>query len=139
MIVRKAVFDTNVYIGWLNHGQNEELMTAPGLVRYLSAVVQMELAVGAKMLPARRAIDLMARAYGRIGRVFAPGASQFDEAGRTLRKLRETGREIRRASLVADVLIAHSARSLGATVFTADADYEAIRSIVDFDLHMIDA
>jgi hypothetical protein len=82
----------------------EELMTAPRLVRYLSAVVQMELAVGAKRFPARRAVDTMTRAYARAGRVFAPGASHFAEAGRTLRKLLEGGREIRRPSLVADVL-----------------------------------
>jgi predicted nucleic acid-binding protein len=49
----------------------------------------------------------------------------------------EEGREIRRASLVHDVLIAHTARALGATLFTADTDYEAIKTVLDFDLERV--
>jgi predicted nucleic acid-binding protein len=54
-----------------------------------------------------------------------------------LQRLREGGREIRRASLVDDVLIALTARSIGATMFTADEDYEVIRSVVDFKLERV--
>jgi predicted nucleic acid-binding protein len=137
MILRKALLDTNIYIDWLNQGLHEELMLGRGLARYLSSVVQMELRVGAKMLPARRALDQLARAYRTAGRIVVPDAEVFDQAGRTLQKLREGGREIRRSSLVDDVLIALSARAIGATVFTADEDYQAIRSIVDFKLEMV--
>jgi hypothetical protein len=35
------------------------------------------------------------------------------------------------------VLIALSAKKLGATVFTADTDYLVIRSLVDFKLEMV--
>jgi predicted nucleic acid-binding protein len=56
------------------------------------------------------------------------------------RGLREAaGREVRRASLVGDVLIAHTARSLGASLVTAGRDYEAIRSVLDFDLEVVSA
>src|SRR5262245_12793736 len=137
MTLRKVLLDTNVYIGWLNQGLHEELMVGPGLVRYLSAVVQMELRIGAKMLPARRAVDQLSRAYRAAGRVIAPSAELFDQAGRTLQRLHEIGREVRRSSMVNDVLIALSARSLGATVLTADEDYEAIRSVLDFKLERI--
>jgi predicted nucleic acid-binding protein len=44
---------------------------------------------------------------------------------------------VRRASLVNDVLIALTARAIGATLFTADRDYEAIRSILGFELALI--
>lgn len=44
-----------------------------------------------------------------------------------------------RASLVNDVLIALSARSLGATVLTADKDHDAIRAVLDFKLERIAA
>jgi predicted nucleic acid-binding protein len=135
--LRKIVLDTNLYVGWMNAGLYESLMIGPGHVRYLSAVVQMELRIGASRLPARRAIDQLVRAYRASGRLTAPDAALFDEAGRTLRKLKDEGREIRRASLVNDVLIAHSARSLGATVVTADRDFEAIRSFVDVELEMV--
>jgi hypothetical protein len=55
MTLTKVVLDSNVYIGWLNQGLHEDLMMGRGLIRYLSAVVHMELRVGATMLPARRA------------------------------------------------------------------------------------
>jgi predicted nucleic acid-binding protein len=51
--------------------------------------------------------------------------------------LKDRGREIRRASLVGDVLIAHTARSVGAAVLTSDRDFEAIRSVLDFELEMV--
>ena len=137
MILRKAIIDTNLYIGWLNQGLHEDLMLGPGLVRYLSAVVQMELRVGATMLPARRALDQLVRAYRAGGRIITPDAEMFDQAGRTLQRLREIGREIRRASFVHDVLIALSARSIGAALLTADEDYQAIRAVVDFKLEMV--
>jgi predicted nucleic acid-binding protein len=62
----------------------------------------------------------------------------FDEAGLVLRALRLAGREIRRASLVNDVLIALTARSIGAMLYTADAeDFESIRQVRDFSLAVV--
>jgi predicted nucleic acid-binding protein len=121
----------------MNQGLHEDWMLGPGLVRYLSAVVFMELRVGATMLPARRALDQLVRPYRVGGRLMTPGAEIFDHAGRTLQRLRESGREVRRASLVNDVLIALSARSIGATLLTADQDYQAIGAVVDFKLEMV--
>jgi predicted nucleic acid-binding protein len=137
VILRKVVLDTNLYIGWLNKGWTPDLFVGPGLVRYLSAVVHMELRVGAKMLPAQRALDQLVKAYRTSGRLVLPDADVFDRAGRTLQRLREKGREIRRPSLVNDVLIALSARSLGATVLTTDQDFETIREVLDFGLQMV--
>ena len=117
MSSRKVVLDTNVYIDWMNRGLREAFMIGPGFVRYLSAVVQMELRVGARTLPARRAVDQLLRAYRTAGRVVAPDARLFDSAGRTLRALQEEGREVR--------------------LVTADRDYEAIRSAFDFDLEVV--
>ena len=113
-------------------------MIGPGLVRYLSAVVHMELRVGAGTLPARRAVDQLVRGYEASGRHVEPARALFDGAGRTLRRLKERGREIRRASLVGDVLIAHTARSLGAAILTGDRDFETIRSVLDFELEVVD-
>ena len=110
-------------------------MTGPGLVRYLSAVVLMELRVGAKTRAARQAVDKLAAAYQSAGRLVAPMPTAFDRAGSILRKLKHAGREIRSASLVNDVLIATTARWTGATVLTANArDFEAIRAIDEFSL-----
>jgi len=82
-------------------------------------------------------IDRAKKLLGAGARLITPGAEIFDQAGRTLQRLREAGREVRRASLVNDVLIALSARSIGATLLTADADYEAIGAIVDSKLESV--
>ena len=125
-MTRKVLLDTNVYIGWLNGGLHADLLLGPGLARYLSAVVAMELGVGARLLPARRALDQLVRAYQVGGRVVVPDAQVFDRAGRVLQRI-----------LVNDVLIALSARSIGATVVSADADFEVIETVVDFKLELI--
>ncbi len=138
MSLRKVVLDTNLYIDWMNNGSREDVMVGPGLVRYLSAVVQMELRVGARTLPARRAVDQLVRAYRSARRLVAPDAALFDDAGRTLRTLRDQGREVRRSSLLGDVLIAHTARSLGARLLTADRDFEAVRRVLDFEMEIVE-
>jgi predicted nucleic acid-binding protein len=137
MNLRKVCFDTNVYVDWFNRSEHEELMVGGGFVRYLCAIVQMELRVGAKTLPARRALDQLVRGYRAAGRIIVPSVDVYDDAGRALQRLREKGIEIRRASMVHDLLIALSARSLGATVLTMDADFGKIASIVDVRVQIV--
>ena len=60
------------------------------------------------------------------GRVAVPDARVFDRAGRVLQRI-----------LVNDVLIALSARSIGATVVSADTDFKIIETVVDFKLELI--
>jgi predicted nucleic acid-binding protein len=136
--VTKLILDTNVYIGWLNHGLHEALVIGPGLVRYLSSVVLMELRAGAATLRARLLLGQLVRAHAVSGRLVAPSSVGFDEAGLVLRALRLAGREIRHASLVSDVLIALTARQLGATVCTGDVeDFEVIRRVRDSSLRTV--
>jgi predicted nucleic acid-binding protein len=137
MKLEKVVIDTNLYIGWLNDGRHEHLMLGPGLARYLSAIVHMELSVGARRLPTRRALSQLVRAYRSGGRLVVPDADVFSRAGEVLRRLRDSGREVRKASLVNDVLISLSARSIGATVLTSDGDFEAIGGVVDFRFRVV--
>jgi len=135
--VKPAVLDTNVYVDWLSKRARPELVTGARHRLHLSAVVVMELRVGARSLPARRAVQRLLRAYQKVDRVVVPTATVLDTAGITLQRLADRGMEIRRASLSHDVLIALSARSIGATLLTRDRDYEAIREVVDFDLELI--
>lgn len=134
MKLRKVVLDTNLYVDWLNRGAHEALFTGPGLVRYLPAIVHMELNAGATTVRAQRSLEKLARAYRSAGRTITLDAHGYETAGVALRTLRTRGIEVRRASLVNDVLIALSARAAGATLITADSDYEVIRSVIDFRL-----
>ena len=96
--MKKVVLDTNVYVDWLNHGHRPELMLGAGLVRYLSAVVLMELRIGATRDSARRDLDRLRRAYEVGRRLIAPSLELFDRAGVVLQRLRASGREIRKRS-----------------------------------------
>ena len=110
-------------------------MLGSGLVRYLSAVVVMELRAGAHSRSSRLTIDHLVRVYRASDRLIAPPDAAFDRAGPVLRRLKLAGREVRSASLVNDVLIALGARTIGATVVTANlSDFEAIRQIEPFAL-----
>jgi hypothetical protein len=82
-------------------------------------------------------VDELARAYRAGRRIVVPTAGAFDDTGRALRELRDRGVEVRRASLVNDVLIAQSARAVGATVITRDRGYEKLKAVLDFSLHVI--
>lgn len=136
--MKKVVLDTSILIDWLNRGLREEIVVGPGMVRYLSAVVAMELLAGARTGPARRAIDGIVRAHRAVGRLVAPPADQLVRAGAVLRQLKLAGLEVRSASLVTDLFIALTARSLGATVLTANAtDFEAIQRIEPFALEIV--
>jgi predicted nucleic acid-binding protein len=133
--VKKVVLDTNVYIDWINRGFGEERILGTGLIRYLSAVVVMELRAGARTRGGRAAVDQLVRAYASGGRLVSPPLPVFERAGSLLRRLKLAGREVRSAAFVNDVLIALSARSIGAAVVTSNVrDFEAIRRLELFAL-----
>jgi predicted nucleic acid-binding protein len=134
--VRKVLPDTNLYIDWIDRGLREDLMIGPGMVRYLSAVVVMELRAGAHTRSGRTAVDQLVRAHAGGNRLLAPRMA-FDDAGSLLRKLKLAGRDVRSSSFVNDVLIALTAKQIGATVLTSNAaDFEAIRQIEAFALEI---
>lgn len=131
--MRRVLLDTNVYIGWMNAGLHASAMTGSGLVRHMSTVVLMELEAGATTAAARRSVGQLATAFDKAGRLVSPSNTTWRRAGEALRLLRARGREVRRSSLVNDVLIALTARDIGAVVLTSDAsDFEAIARVVDF-------
>lgn len=132
------VLDTNVYVGWLRSGSHEAFVYGTGLDRHLSVVVLMELHLGAQRTAARRGLAQLVRPYERRARLVVPSVRVFERAARVLARLKLAGRDVRRASLVHDVLIALSARAIGAAVVTADAgDFEAIRRVDGFDLVIV--
>jgi predicted nucleic acid-binding protein len=133
--VTKLILDTNIYIDWFARGMHEALVEGPDFVRYLSSVVQMELRTETMTRQARQLLDQLVRTHAASGRLVAPSPAQFDEAGLALQALRLAGREIRHASLINHLLIALTARQIGATVYTRDLeDFEVMRCVRDFSL-----
>jgi predicted nucleic acid-binding protein len=136
--MKRVLIDTNVYIDFMNLGRASDVVLGGDLIRYTSSVVLMELQAGATNPSARKAVAHLASAFERTNRLLPPSATAWKRAGIVLRKLRESGREIRRASFVHDLLIALTARDIGATVVTSDeSDYGAIRKHLDFSFEAV--
>ena len=135
--MERVVIDTNVYVDWFNEGQHEAIFFQREAVKYLSAVVLMELSAGAFSARDRRLVREVTSAFAKVGRILVPTVAVYEETGDVLRRLQESrGYTVASAyGLVNDVLIALSARSIGATVITQnERDFVAIRSIRPFKL-----
>ena len=135
--MERVVIDTNIYVDWLNKGQHEAILFQREAVKYLSAVVLMELSAGAFSTRDRRLVREVTSAFAKVGRILVPSVTIYEEAGDVLRRLQESrGYTVASAyGLVNDVLIALSARSFGATVITQnERDFVAIQSIRPFKL-----
>jgi Predicted nucleic acid-binding protein, contains PIN domain len=100
----------------------------------------MELRAGAVSPDDRRIVQRIQAKFAGARRILVPSGTVFVEAGDVLRQLRlKRGFNIGNArSIVNDVLIALSARSIGATVATQnERDYRAIQSISPFHLLVV--
>jgi predicted nucleic acid-binding protein len=135
--MQRVVIDTNIYIDWLNEGRCEDIIFQREAVKHLSAVVVMELLAGAFSTRDRRLIRDITLPFARANRIVTPTVSIYEEAGGVLRRLQHVhGYSMPSAyGLVNDVLIALSARSIGASVITQnERDFAAIHSVQPFKL-----
>jgi predicted nucleic acid-binding protein len=135
--MQRVVIDTNIYIDWLNQGRYENIIFQREAVKHMSAVVLMELLAGAFSTYDRRLLRNVTLPFAKTNRIVTPTVSLYQEAGEVLRRLqRVRGYSMRSAyGLVNDVLIALSARSIGASVITQnERDFKAIQSVRPFKL-----
>ena len=137
--MRRLVIDTNIYIDWFNAGRHEDILFQRDAVKHLSAIVWMELRAGAFSSADRRLVRRVASAFEKTGRILAPSRNVFDEAGDALRSLQQRGFRVGAShSIVNDVLIALSARSIGATVVSQnERDFRAIQAVRPFELRVV--
>jgi predicted nucleic acid-binding protein len=124
----KVILDTNIYIEWIRQRAHSQLMLDCDSRRYLSSVVLMELWAGARTRAAGRTVERLASPYVRAERVVPVRGDDWVAAGQLMADLEHEHRpRLREASFVNDILIALSARSIGATLYTRNrADYEII-------------
>lgn len=135
--MERVVFDSDLYIDWINAGSHEELFLGRWFVRYMSTVVLPELQAGAVGPAAAKAVGDLYRTFTRTGRLLSPSPETFWRAGSVLRVLqRRHGFDLRsRFRLVNDCLIALSSRQIGATVMTRnERDFRLIHRVVPFSL-----
>ncbi|MBI1892793.1 MAG: PIN domain-containing protein [Candidatus Rokubacteria bacterium] len=126
-----AVFDTSVYIENFRSGRFTRQILESSLVPRCSVVVLHELLRGARApLELRFVRDLL-----RHCQVLTPSPQQWIQAAELLRAIRDRERyeptKIR--DLAFDVLIALSARGIGATLITCnESDFRTIRRYLTF-------
>jgi tRNA(fMet)-specific endonuclease VapC len=128
----KALLDTSVYLSFLRKdGEIHDLtfLRRPTLL-YLSSVVFAELYAGARDRATVRLLERLYRTFDRLNRVIAPNQQVWLEAAHVLQRFgTRHGFEARGlARLSHDILIALTARKIGAIVFTQSReDFERIR------------
>jgi predicted nucleic acid-binding protein len=121
-VTGKVLLDTNVFIDYLRADLHADWIFGgvSNTIRFLSAVVLMELRLGADTNRRRRAVDRIQAAFP-ASRLIAPLPVLFDHAGRLFRTIHGDGSGLAdRLGRVNDLLIALTARQMGATVVTSN-------------------
>lgn len=140
-----VVFDTSIYIAAMRAGRTSLFARALEDKRpktYLSAVVSAELRAGAIDEGARRLVHDYTLWAHRVGRVVTPTVASWERAGDVLGRLRmrQPGIRSKLPALWRDLLIALSARQVGATVVAENVqDFELLRRYAPFDLAPLSA
>ena len=140
----KHLIDTDLYIDLIQSGITLPLIReiydkdTPGI--YFSSVVAQELLAGARSRAGRRRVEILYRPFERVGRVVTPSHSQWKDAGGILAKVLDDRPDLKTKlpALVNDCLLALSARSLGATLYTRNRDgFILLQSVRSFSLVVI--
>ena len=128
----KYLLDTNIYFAVLRSPAflqaHQALLRRIGPATYLSSVVLLELLQGAKGDIARARIAQATQTLERTGRVIAPTHADWVTAGTTQSRIRDEHASLRSKAVQNDLLIACTARRIGAVVVTENtADFDLIR------------
>jgi predicted nucleic acid-binding protein len=118
----KVLLDTNVLIDFLRAGMYAEwVLGGHGtVVRFISAVALLELRLGADTPKRKKAVDQLHQAFP-FGRILGLTPSILDHAGRLFRTMYGNASGLSdRLGPMNDVLIALTAREIGATIVTSN-------------------
>lgn len=140
----RHLIDTDLYIDLIQSGATLPVIRelyekdAPGI--YFSSIVAQELLAGARSPAGKRRVETLFRPFEKVGRVITPNHNQWKDAGSILARLLQTRSDLKAKlpALVNDCLLALTARSLGATLYTRNRDdFTLIQSIRSFSLVVI--
>jgi len=143
--MKKLLLDTDIYIDFLRRGTYNEIIRnlyayeTPGI--YFSSVVIQELLIGAIGKQGRKNVETLYQPFESAGRIITPTHNNWKEAGNLLSLLRMKRKDLRTRipALINDTLIALSAKSIGAAVYTSNfADFHTIRELSTFSLVVVE-
>lgn len=140
--MNKILFDTNIYIDFYNSGKFKELIYQkryPEII-YVASVVIMELLAGAFSRNDLAIVNNLIKIAHASNKIITPTQHDYIESGKILARLQsEKGYDLKKSyHITNDVLIALSARRIGATVFTQNKkDFETIKEYKDFSFQIV--
>jgi len=128
-----AILDTSVYIDNLRSGRfKDEILALPYVIR-LSAVVLVELSRGAQSQQMKKFVEDLANNL----RIITPTEREWAVSGGVVNRI-ATAKHFdihKTREIHFDVLIALSARRIGAVIITCNgADFTAVRQFMNFKL-----
>ncbi len=118
----KVLLDTNVLIDFLRVGRHAEWVLGGhgNVVRFISAIVLLELRLGADTPKRKKAVDRLQRAF-LYSRTLGLPPTILDRAGQLFRTMYGNASGLSdRLGPMNDILIALTAREIGATVVTSN-------------------
>jgi len=142
--VAKHLIDTDLYIDLIQSGTTFPLIRelydkeAPDI--YFSSVVAQELLASARSSAGRKRVEILIRPFERVNRIVTPNHNQWKDAGEILAEVlhRRPDLKSKLPALVNDCLLALSARSLGATLYTRNRDdFSLLQSRRSFSLVVV--
>ena len=140
-----VLIDSDVYIDFLQSGRfHTEIARlyaeqTPGI--HFSSVVIEELLAGATSPAERKNVELLYLPFERARRVIAPSHPHWRDTGNLLARIFREQPSFRSKlpHLVADCLIALSARAIGATVYTRNrTDFAVLQRFRQFSLVVLE-
>lgn len=138
------LLDTNVYLFALKSAEGTVFFDRHFLPlvfqTYLSSIVVEELYAGALDAGAIRLVEKYVGALEKARRVVNPSFQEWKEAGKLVAEItrKEPGRKAKIQQMLNDILLALSARQIGADLLTLNrADFELIRRYKSFSLRIL--
>ena len=131
--MNKIIVDTCLYIEWFRGNLLEYSTDLLSNIPYLSSVVATELIAGAHTKQQQKELTKFISHYENAKRIIHPNHSICVIAGKCIEKLK-----IPTKNILGDTLIAMSAKSIGAEVWTVNRkDFIAINTVNKFKLNLI--
>jgi predicted nucleic acid-binding protein len=128
----KVMFDTNIYISFIRNRSHEHILLQRGTVKYLSAIVLMELWAGARSRKAESLLNQLQKPYKDANRIVTLNVNDYISAGNILSNLPVMYQDLcKKADFINDIQIALSALSIGAMLYTENKiHFDIVKSCV---------